>query len=99
MRNEDGAGNIIKPGDVCVRCSRSGKPEYCVFVGSVWGGKSSGGDYGRFINESGFTSVKYSNVLLAFDPMSDRRPKIATNELVRRFYEQGKTQKDLHIQE
>ncbi len=90
VRNEDGLGNVIKPGDVCVRSTRSGKPEYCVFVGSVWGGKSSGGAYGRFITQSGFTSIKYTNVLLAFDPMSERRASNGIKALVRRFYEKGK---------
>lgn len=87
--NKDGVGNTINPGDVCVRSTRSGKPEYCVFVGSVWGGKGSRGLYGRFVTPSGFTSIKYSNVLLAFDPMSERRAESGIKELVRTFYEKG----------
>ena len=89
VHSKDGAGNIIKPGDICVRSTRSGKPEYCVFVGSVWGGRASAGEYGRFLVDSGATSVKLSNVLLAFDPMSERRPTQKALALVRRFYEQG----------
>ena len=88
--NKDGVGNILNPGDVCVRNIRSGSCEYIVFVGSVWGGKTSQGEYGRFLNRDGFTSIKYRNVLLAFDPISERRAKIGIDELVRRFYEQGK---------
>ena len=88
--NHDSYGNVINPGDICIRNLRSGGCEYIVFVGSVWGGKTSLGEYGRFLNRDGFTSIKYSNVLLAFDHVSDRRAKIGIDELVRRFYEQGK---------
>lgn len=88
--NKDGAGNVIHPGDVCVRNLRGSSCEYIVFVDSVWGGKNSKGEYGRFLNRNGFTSIKYRNVLLAFDPVSERRAKIGINELVRNFYEQGR---------
>ncbi len=89
MHSKDGAGNIIRPGDLCVRSTRNGHPEYCIFVGSVWGGKASGGEYGRFLTPSGFTSIKYSNSLLAFDPMSERKAEKGIKDLVRRFYEKG----------
>lgn len=88
--NKDKYGNVINPGDICIHNLRGSGCEYVVFVGSVWGGKTSLGKYGRFLNGNGFTSIKYSNVLLAFDPISDRRATVGINELVRRFYEQGK---------
>ncbi len=90
LNKHDGQGNVIKVGDVCVRSSRNGRCEYCVFAGDVWGGKSSTGEYGRFICENGISSIKYRNVLLAFSSTSNRRPKQGVNDLIRRFYEQGK---------
>lgn len=88
--NKDGVGNIICPGDICIRSLRNGKCEYIIFVDSVWGGETSKGEYGRFISTRGFTSIKYSNVLLAFDPMSTRTASVGIAELTRKFYEQGK---------
>ena len=85
----DGAGNIIKPGDVCVRY-RSGKLEYIVFKRGVWGGRLSRGEFGRFITDDGFSSIKYRNVLFAFDPMSLRRAEVGIKKLTRMFYERGR---------
>lgn len=95
--NYDGQGNIIKPGDVCIRNTRNGKCEYLIYVDSVWGGQTSKGDFGRFLSKDGFTSIKYINVLFAFDPMSKRRATKGVQELIRKFYEQG-NKKDMHIQ-
>lgn len=88
--NQDGVGNVLIPGDICVRSLRGGKCIYCIFVGSVWGSKSSKGEYGKFLTSNGFSSFKLSNVLLAFDPISERRATIGISELTRKFYEQGK---------
>lgn len=90
VTKHDSQGNIIKPGDLCVRCGRSGKPEFCIYVGDAWGGKSSNGDYGRFINADSSFSIKYSNVICVFDPIGDRRSEKGFKEIVRKFYEQGK---------
>lgn len=87
---KDAVGNVIIPGDVCVYASSSRGCIYVVFSDTVWGGTQSKGEYGRFLSEYGISSIKYSNVLLAYDPMSSRRSKIVSNELTRKFYEQGK---------
>ena len=90
ITKKDAEGNAISPGDVCIRARRHTGCEYCIYVDSVWGGKVSRGEFGRFLTSKGLTSIKYSNILLAFDPMSKRRPELGVNELIRRFYEQGK---------
>lgn len=80
---KDGEGNTIRPGDVCIR-HKAGKLEYIVFKRDVWGTKLSKGEFGKFITSAGETSMKYSNVLFAFDPASARRPKLS---VIRKFYE------------
>lgn len=86
----DAAGNEIKAGDVCVRATKSGKCEYCVFSSYIWGGPNSKGEFGKFYTNSGITHIKFSNVLLACDPIGTRNPKHGFNEIVRRFYEETK---------
>lgn len=81
----DGAGNVIKPGDVCIRHMK-GKLEYIIYKKEVWGGQGSKGEFGRFVTNSGETSIKLSNVLFAFDPMGKRRPEV--REIIRKFYEE-----------
>ena len=90
INNYDSQGNIIKPGDVCARCTRNGSTNYCVFLGSAWGGSNSNGDYGRFISDTGKCSIKFSNIIFVLDPLGERIPTEGYKELVRTFYEQNK---------
>ena len=78
LKKYDGAGNELRPGDVCVRQS-NGKLEYVVYKKAVWGGNKSKGEFGRFITKTGETSIKFSNVLSAV------RPKVL--EIIRKYYE------------
>lgn len=85
-------GNVIHPGDVCTRVVRTGAKatlEYCVYKGESWGGSNSKGVYGRFISQDGtLRSIKYTSVLLAFDPMGERRAQSPLiRKLVKIFYE------------
>lgn len=85
----DKLGQIIQQGDVCVRMKtdRSGI-EFCIYKGEAWGGNGSKGEFGRFITPTGVRSIKYANVLFAFDPLGKRRSKSEqVKELAREFYE------------
>lgn len=79
LKKYDGAGNELRPGDVCVRQSK-GTLEYVVYKKAVWGGNKSKGEFGRFITKNGETSIKFSNVLSAV------RPKVL--EIIRKYYEE-----------
>lgn len=81
---EDKYGEPIHPGDVCVWDSR-----LVIFVKPSWGAKGvSKGEYGKFISDTGMVSVKYKNVVFAFDPMGKRRNQSKeVTGLCRKFYE------------
>lgn len=90
----DSSGQVIHPGDVCVRIVRDdrnfnkGSLEYCVYKGEAWGGSGSKGEYGRFITSGGNRSIKYTSILFAFDPMGKRRASTEEiRELTKKFYE------------
>lgn len=87
INKKDAVGHIIKPGHICVKANRIGGCEYCIFIGSAWGGKRSTGEYGQFITTRGNTSVKYKNVLLAYDPLVTEGNVKEIKELVRTYYE------------
>lgn len=84
---KDAYGQVLHPGDVCARSVKD-KVELIVYKGESWGGSESKGEFGRFITPQGQRSIKYTSVVLAFDPMSDRRSKAKqVTGLVREFYE------------
>lgn len=85
LNKRDGAGNTLKPGDVCIRHVK-GKLEYIVYKKEVWGGNGSKGEFGRFVTAEGESSIKFSNVLFAFDPLSSRRAK--ATKVIRKYYEE-----------
>jgi len=84
-RQLDKAGNELYYGDVCVRALH-GVIEYVVYKKEVYGATGSKGEYGRFVTKDGETSIKFRNILLAFDPLSSRRPK--AGEVIRKYYEE-----------
>jgi len=86
----DSHGQEIRPGDVCIRATRSNnKLEYIVYKGTSWGGGKSKGEFGRFITNNGMVSIKFTSVLFSFDPMGERKPTESyINKLVRQFYEE-----------
>lgn len=84
---KDAHGQVIHPGDVCARSVKD-KVELIVYKGESWGGSTSKGEFGRFITPNGTRSIKYTSVVLAFDPMGERRTKATqVKRLVREFYE------------
>lgn len=86
-KKRDAYGQVIHPGDICVR-SINDKVELVIYKGESWGGKESKGEFGRFITPSGNRSLKYTGVVFAFDPMGERRNKSEqVTKLVREFYE------------
>jgi hypothetical protein len=81
----------IKPGDVCVRLEKDNKwgrtVEFCVYIGDTRG-NSATGRFGRFQTLKGVRSFKYSNIIFAFDPLSERRNRSEeVINLTRKFYE------------
>lgn len=91
---KDATGQVIHPGDVCVRVIRDGRKfnksslEFCVYSKPSWGGKGSKGEYGQFITPHGKSSLKFTSVIFAFDPMGERRNKSEqVAKLAREFYE------------
>jgi len=86
FRKYDAIGAELKPGDVCVWYSKRG------LVPVVYRGETRGngntGKFGRFYTPQGKCSVRYTSVIFAFDPLSDRKnDSEAINKLVRKFYE------------
>lgn len=85
---KDAYGQTLKPGDICAR-SVGGKPELIIYKGDSWGGNKSRGEFGRFITPDGPRSVKYTNVLFAFDPIGTRHTRAEqVTKIVREFYEE-----------
>lgn len=84
-KKTDKAGNVLLSGDVCVR-EVHGVLEYVVYKKEVYGARGSKGEYGRFVTENGETSIKFRNILFAFDPLSTRRARAA--EVIRKYYEE-----------
>lgn len=86
-KKKDAYGQALHPGDVCARTYK-GKVELIVYKGDTWGGNKSKGEYGRFITNSGNSSIKYTSVIFVFDPMGKRRSDSSiVNEMIREFYE------------
>jgi hypothetical protein len=82
-RKRDKYGQEIRPGDVCVY-----NGAFVVYKKPSWGGPISKGLYGQFVTESGSSSIKFTSVLFAFDPLSDRRSKAPLVKAVTKgFYE------------
>lgn len=73
----------LHPGDICVYDN-----QLVIYKKESWGGEGSKGEYGKFITTMGTRSIKYKNVIFAFDPMGERRNKSdEVRELCRKFYE------------
>lgn len=86
----DRYGNHIRPGDICTR-SKEDRVEYVIYKGEVFGSKTGKGEFGRFLTVDGQTSLKYTSVVFAFDPLSKRRPTAKeVTRLIKKFYEKGK---------
>lgn len=95
----DKYGQVISPGDICVRITKDGQYsrnlEFCLYKGVTRGSKATG-KFGRFITPKGESSIKHSNVVFAFDPMGKRRSQTdEVNEMVRKFYEGVKHEKSI----
>lgn len=87
FRKYDALGAEIKPGDICVRGTKSGI-EPVIYRGETTANGKSTGKFGRFYTAKGKTSIRYSNVIFAFDPVGDRRNKSEEVQLLtRKFYE------------
>ena len=80
----DKTHQVINPGDICVW-----KSELVIYKKPSWGAKGiSKGEYGQFITSSGTTSIKYTSVVFAFDPMGTRKNQsVLVKQLVKAFYE------------
>lgn len=80
---KDRFGQVLIPGDLCVYDKK-----FIVYKGETWGGSSSKREFGRFITPEGARTIKYTNVIFAFDPMGKRRSEASIiKDLTRRFYE------------
>lgn len=83
----------INPGDICVRQVRERNKmtsylEFVIYKEGVWGGTSSKGEFGRFITPNGIRTIKYSSVVFAFDPLSERRSRAdSVLSITKQFYE------------
>lgn len=104
FKKKDAYGQVLNPGDVCVRLKRDKKKmssslEFCIYERESWGGESSKGEFGRFITPQGTRSIKYTSVVFAFDPMGERRNK--SNEvtnITREFYEGKRHESNKEVQ-
>ena len=82
-KKQDRYGQVIHPGDICVYNNK-----FVIYIKDSWGGQKSKGEYGRFETEAGTRTIKYTNVVFAFDPMGERRNQSTTIKgLCRKFYE------------
>lgn len=83
FKKRDRTGQEIRPGDLCVYDN-----SLVVYKKISWGGEGSKGQYGQFITADGVRSVKYTNVIFAFDPLSERKNQSdEIKALCRKFYE------------
>lgn len=86
----DKYGQVIHPGNVCVRLIKEQYTrtiEFCVYKEDVRGSKSKG-TYGRFITDKGVRSIKYSNVIFVFDKWSKRVADIPEiTKMIQEYYE------------
>lgn len=83
FRKLDALGAEIRPGDVCFWASKNGL-EPVIYRGETRGN----GKFGRFYTSEGKTTVRYSSVIFAFDPLSKRRNNSETiAKLIRKQYE------------
>lgn len=80
---KDKYGQAIMPGNVCVYDGR-----FVVFKRHSWGGASSKGLYGVFIDNGKEVSVRYSSVLFVFEPSSKRHSEAPVlRKLLKEYYE------------
>lgn len=87
---KDMYGQVITPGDVCAY-SHKGKVELVVYSKESWGGPGRKGEFGQFQTPRGLSSIKYTSVVLAYDPMSSKRNKSKeVTKLIKKFYEGNK---------
>lgn len=86
----DSTGEAIKPGDMCLYTRRQGSErivEFCIYIGDTKGNGSTG-NYGQFKTTTGKRSLKYSNIIFAFDPLGERRNQSEqVKEIIRKYYE------------
>ena len=82
----DMLGAEIRPGDICVVYTKQGiKP--VIYIGGTRGNASTG-KFGRFYTPEGKSSIRYSSVIFAFDPLGERRNNSETiSKLLRKYYE------------
>ena len=85
----DTYGQIINPGDVCAAVVKN-NIHLVVYKGDSWGGKHSKGDFGVFITPNGTSSLKYNNIVFAFDPMGKKRSMAREIQSGVREYYEGK---------
>ena len=84
---KDAYGQVLKPGYVCARPTKNKGVEFCVYKGEVNGSKSKG-TFGKFLTDSGTTSLKYTSVVFAYDPITGATSQAeGVGRLIRRFYE------------
>lgn len=87
FNKHDAYGQVLKPGNVCVMNMKDKGLRYCVYKDYVRNSRK--GEYGKFITEEGHTTLKFTSVVFAFDPLTDRRAKNQTvSGLVKRYYEE-----------
>lgn len=83
----DRYGQELRPGDICAR-SRNDRVDLIMYKGEVFGSKTGKGEFGRFITPDGPSTLKYTSVVFAFDPLSKRRANAEkVKEVIRQYYE------------
>lgn len=84
FQKHDKTGQVINPGDICIWNNK-----LVIYKKPSWGAKGiSKGEYGQFITSSGSSSVKFTSVVFAFDPMGTRKnDSPVVKQLVKDFYE------------
>lgn len=83
LKRYDKYGQEILPGDICVRSKRD-KIEIVIYKGDTRGKTPN---YGRFLSPEGNTTIKFSGVVFAFDPMGKRRNQSKeVKQLIKKYY-------------
>jgi len=83
----DKYGQVIKPGDVVAYHNKFKGVELVVYQEEAGGSKAKG-TYGRFITDTGITSIKYSSVAFVFDSLYQRRASgREVRKAIKRYYE------------
>jgi hypothetical protein len=84
LKKRDKYGAILKPGDVCIWGSKAGAI-ICIYAGGAPGGMT--GQYGSFHTPVGLKSIRYKNIVAAYDSMGQRIINHdITKRLMREFY-------------